>query len=114
MTDLKLYNSLTRKVEPFSPRTDNNVQMFVCGPTVYDYIHLGNARPFTFFDVAAKWLTHLGYTVEYIQNITDIDDKIIRRAGEQGREPLNYAAEYDEKFRADVAALGITAVTRSE
>lgn len=111
MNTLHIYNSLTRKVEPFEPMTAGTVHMFVCGPTVFDYIHIGNAKTFTFFDVVATWLRHSGYQVTYIQNITDIDDKIIRRAAEQGREPLTYAAEYDEKFQADMLALGNTAVT---
>jgi cysteinyl-tRNA synthetase len=110
--NVRLYNSLTRTVQPLEPRNGTSVQMFVCGPTVYDRVHLGNARTFTIFDVVAKWLRHRGYDVTYIQNITDIDDKIIARATEQGREPLNYAAEYDDAFRADMTALGNTAVSQ--
>jgi cysteinyl-tRNA synthetase len=109
---VKLYNSLTRTVEAFEPRKDKSVQMFVCGPTVYDRIHLGNARTFTVFDVVAKWLRYRGYEVEFIQNITDIDDKIIKRAIEQGRDPQEYAREFDEKFRTDMQALGNDAVSQ--
>ncbi len=108
---LRLYNSLTRTVEEFVPRDDKRVNMFVCGPTVYDRVHLGNARTFTVFDVVAKWLRHRGYDVHYIQNITDIDDRIIARAAEQQREPLGYAHEFDQKFRDDMQALGNDAVT---
>ena len=111
MSDLKLYNSLTRKVESFAPREAGKAQMFVCGPTVYDRIHIGNARTFTIFDVVAKWLRYRGLDVNYIQNITDIDDRIIARATEQGREPLEYARKFDELFRTDMKALGNTAVS---
>jgi cysteinyl-tRNA synthetase len=109
---LKLYNSLTRTEEEFVPRDGKKVQMFVCGPTVYDRIHIGNARTFTIFDVIAKWLVHSGYDVTYIQNITDIDDKIILRAGQKNEDPLKYAHEFDDAFRADMKALGNTAVTQ--
>ena len=84
------------------------LKMFVCGPTVYDYIHLGNARTLVFFDVAAKWLRHQGADLEYIQNITDIEDKILVRAKEQGREPQEFAREWEQKFYEDAKALGIT------
>jgi cysteinyl-tRNA synthetase len=108
---IQLYNSLTRKVEELIPREADSLSMFVCGPTVYDRIHLGNARTFTIFDVVAKWLRYRGLTVRYIQNITDIDDKIIRRAREAGRDPLEFAHEHDDLFRADMKALGNTAVS---
>lgn len=86
--------------------------MFVCGPTVYDFIHLGNARTFTIFDMVAKWLRHRGYDLTYIQNITDIDDKIIRRAAEQNRDPMEYAAEFAHAFRNDMQLLGIDSVSQ--
>lgn len=108
---IRLYNTLSRSVEEFVPRNSTKVHMFVCGPTVFDYIHIGNARPFTFFDVVAKWLRERGFDVTYIQNITDIDDKIILRAGQKNQDPLAYAHEYDEHFRSDVQKLGVTAVT---
>ncbi|MBI2064676.1 MAG: class I tRNA ligase family protein, partial [Candidatus Yanofskybacteria bacterium] len=102
-----IYNTLTKTKERLIPRHDNKVQMFVCGPTVYDYIHIGNARTFVFFDVVSKYLRQEGYEVDYIQNITDIDDKIIQRAKEARREPLEYAKEYYEKFKEDMKALGV-------
>lgn len=86
--------------------------MFVCGPTVYDYIHIGNARTFVFFDVVSKYLRHKGYDVDYIQNITDIDDKIIQRANENGRDPLEWAREYEDKFLKDIENIGVTGVSR--
>ena len=112
MTPIRLYNSLTRKTEELTPRTPGHVDMFVCGPTVYDRIHIGNARTFTIFDVVAKWLRHRGLEVNYIQNITDIDDRIIARANESGENPLEYARRLDEAFRADMQALGNDAVSQ--
>jgi cysteinyl-tRNA synthetase len=108
-----LYNTLTKTKEKIIPRHPSissgqaKIQMFVCGPTVYDYIHIGNARTFVFFDVVAKYLHSQGYEVDYIQNITDIDDKIIARAKESNRDPLEYAKEYYEKFKDDMKALGV-------
>src|SRR3989344_374373 len=104
---ITLYNTLTKTKEKLIPRDDNKIQMFVCGPTVYDYIHIGNARAFVFFDVVAKYLRYQEYEVDYIQNITDIDDKIIQRAKENSREPLEYAKEYFKKFKEDMDNLGI-------
>ena len=109
---LRIYNSLTRSVEDFVPREDKRVQMFVCGPTVYDFIHLGNARTFTVFDVVARWLRHRGYDVAYLQNITDIDDRIIVRSAERGEDALAYARTFDDAFRADMHALGNDAVSQ--
>jgi len=108
---VRLYNSLSRAMEEFVPLDGTRVRMFVCGPTVYDYIHLGNARTFTVFDMVAKWLRYRSFSVRYIQNITDIDDRIIVRAGERGRSPSEYAAEYETAFRDDMHALGNDAVT---
>ena len=105
---LHLYNTLTRKKEAFHPRVEKQVKLFVCGPTVYDYIHIGNARTFVFFDVVAKYLCQSGYTVVYIQNITDIDDRIIARGQAENKDPLALGEEYAKIFQADVSALGIT------
>ena len=82
--------------------------MFVCGPTVYDYSHLGHARVFVFFDTVAKYLRWLGYTVFYIVNITDVDDKIINRARERGKHPLELAREFEKYFMEDMLALNVT------
>ncbi|MBX4190419.1 cysteine--tRNA ligase [Candidatus Parcubacteria bacterium] len=105
---IKIHNTLTNKKEEFTPIEQNKVQMFVCGPTVYDYIHIGNARTFVFFDVAAKYLKNKGYEVDYIQNITDIDNKIIERAQKEGVDPLEYAKKYSDIFKQDMTALGVT------
>ncbi|HZZ99630.1 MAG TPA: cysteine--tRNA ligase [Candidatus Paceibacterota bacterium] len=106
---MEIYNTLTRKLEEFSPIEDKKVRMFACGPTVYDYIHIGNARTFVIFDSFAKYLRHQGYEVNYIQNITDIDNKIIDRAEKEGVDSLEYAHKFTEIFKADMAALGVTA-----
>jgi cysteinyl-tRNA synthetase len=80
MSTLSIFNTLTRKKETFAPRVAGEVGMYVCGPTVYDYFHVGNARTFTVFDMVARWLRTSGYRVTYVRNITDVDDKIITRA----------------------------------
>ncbi len=105
---LKVYNTRTRKLEVFKPLTGNRVFMFVCGPTVYDYPHVGHARLFVFFDTAAKWLRKLGYSVFYIVNITDVDDKIVNRASEEGIHPLELARRYERYFMEDMASLNVT------
>ena len=81
---LKLYNSLKRDIEHFSPIIDGKVGLYTCGPTVYDYSHIGNFRTFIFEDLLKRWLMHLGYDVNHIMNITDIDDKTIKKAIDQG------------------------------
>jgi len=104
----KILNTMSGQKEEFIPREEDKINMFVCGPTVYDYIHIGNARTFVFFDVVAKYLRHKGYEVNYIQNITDIDNKIIERAQKEGANPLEYAKKYTEIFKQDMQALGVT------
>ena len=105
---LKIYNTLSRRVEVFKPLVGRRVFMFVCGPTVYDYSHLGHARVFVFFDTVARYLKWLGYSVFYIVNITDVDDKIVNRARELGRHPLDLAREYEKYFAEDMASLNVT------
>jgi cysteinyl-tRNA synthetase len=87
-----LYNTLTRRQEEFTPIEPGKVRMYSCGPTVYDFFHIGNARTFTVFDMVYRWLTRTGYEVTYVRNITDIDDKIIERANENG-EPIGALTE---------------------
>src|ERR1700741_1244736 len=84
MTELQIQNTLTRRKEPFVPREPGKAGLYVCGPTVYDFIHIGTARTFTAFDMVARWLRTLGLEVTYVRNVTDIDDKIIERARERG------------------------------
>ncbi|HOH18534.1 MAG TPA: class I tRNA ligase family protein, partial [Bacilli bacterium] len=96
---IKIYNSLTRTIEEFKPIHENQVMMYVCGPTVYDHIHIGNSRPIIFFDVVARFFKYLGFEVTYVSNYTDIDDKIINRAKEEGLSE----AEVSEKYIAEIS-----------
>ncbi|MFZ5645646.1 MAG: cysteine--tRNA ligase [Bacillota bacterium] len=102
-----IYNTLTRQKEKFIPRDPGEVSMYVCGPTTYNYIHLGNARPFVFFDTVRRYFSYKGYKVHYVQNFTDIDDKIINRAREEGEDPIKLAAKYVDEYYHDVDALNI-------
>jgi len=112
MTKLKIYNTLSGKKELFKPRKGKQVNMFVCGPTVYDYSHIGHARLFVTFDVFAKYLKHIGYKVFYLQNITDIDDKIIGRAREKGVLPKALSSAFEKEYIKDMKALGIDSVSK--
>jgi len=109
---MKIYNTLTKKVEEIKPREAGKINLFVCGPTVYDFIHIGNARTFVFFDAFAKYLRSTGLDVEYVQNITDIDDRIITKAIVEKRVWSEIATQFEKTFIADMAALGVTAVSR--
>ncbi len=95
---VKIYNSATHAKEEFQPIEEGKVRMYVCGPTVYDNIHIGNARTFISFDVIRRWLIASGYEVTFAQNLTDVDDKIINRANEQGRTAEEVATEFSNKF----------------
>ena len=95
---MKIYNSQTHQKEEFHPIEEGKVRMYVCGPTVYDNIHIGNARTFISFDVIRRWLIASGYEVTFAQNLTDVDDKIIKRANEQGRTAAEVASEFSDKF----------------
>ena len=108
MSSLKLYNTLTRAKEDFVPADDNNVRMYVCGPTVYDYAHIGNARPVIVFDVLFRLLRHLygADHVKYVRNITDVDDKINARAAERGVSIRELTEDTNRIFQDDVQALG--------
>ncbi len=104
---LKIYNSLSRKKEQFQAITPHVVNMYVCGPTVYDYIHIGNARPLIFFDVVRRYLSSLAYKVNYVVNFTDVDDKLIRKAEELDLTVYEVADKYIEAYFLDARALGI-------
>ncbi|GAB2695653.1 cysteine--tRNA ligase [Paenibacillus thermoaerophilus] len=108
---VQIYNTMTRTKERFVPLKPGQVSMYVCGPTVYDYIHIGNARPVIFFDVVHRYLTFLGYDVKYVVNFTDVDDKLIRRAAEQGTTVTEVADKYIRAFLEDEAALGVKPAT---
>ncbi len=107
MTTLKVYNTATRKKEPFEPLDPANVRMYVCGPTVYDYAHVGNARPVVVFDLMARLLRHIygAAHVTYARNITDIDDKIMARAAEKGEDINAITTRFADAYHADMAAL---------
>ncbi len=104
---MKLYNSMTRKKETFMPLEPGKVRMYVCGPTVYNYFHIGNARPFMIFDALRRYMKYRGYEVKYVQNFTDVDDKIIQRAKEEGATPEAIAQKYIDAYFQDADALGI-------
>ncbi|MBR1672010.1 MAG: cysteine--tRNA ligase [Fretibacterium sp.] len=104
---LTLYNDLTRRKEPFVPLKKGEVSFYSCGPTVYDYFHIGNARPFIVFDVLRRYLEHLGYKVTFVQNFTDIDDKMIHRAHREGITVPELAERFIAEYRKDAVALGI-------
>lgn len=108
---MKLYNTLTRQKEEFVPIEEGKVRMYACGPTVYDYIHIGNARPAIVFDVLRRYLEYRGYEVTFVQNFTDVDDKIINRANELGISPKELADTYIEEYFKDADALGIRRAT---
>ncbi len=107
-----VYTTLLRRKAPFIPQNDKKVQLFVCGPTVYDDSHLGHARTYVAFDVIARYLRYRGYDVFYLQNITDIDDKIITRAREEGVPWNELADRYTNAYREDMRALKITSVNK--
>lgn len=104
---LLVYNTLSRSKEKFVPMLDKKVKMFVCGQTVYDDAHLGHARTYICFDMIVRWLRHLDYAVKYVQNITDIEDKIINRARELGKDPIELARHYEARFLEDMNAIGV-------
>ena len=104
---LKIYNSLSRQLEEFSPLTEGHVSMYSCGPTVYDYIHIGNARTALITDIIRRYLAYKGYAVKLVQNLTDIDDKIINRAQTLGTSPNQLAHKNGEAYFEDTQRLGI-------
>jgi cysteinyl-tRNA synthetase len=104
---IKLYSTQTRTKEEFHPREEGTVHMYVCGPTVYNYIHIGNARTFISFDTIRRYFIWRGYNVTFVQNLTDVDDKIINKAREEGRTAAEVAAEYSQAFIEDMHAAGV-------
>ncbi|MEK6840446.1 MAG: cysteine--tRNA ligase [Nanoarchaeota archaeon] len=109
---LKLYNTLSRKTEIFSPISKNKVNFFACGPTVYDCSHLGHAKTYIQFDMIAKYLRFRGFKVNYLQNITDIDDKIIKKANETGENWKNISRRYEKLYKEDMKILGVDSVNK--
>lgn len=114
MKGLRLYNTMSHKKELFSPLNPGKVSIFVCGPTVQGPIHLGHARTYLFFDMVARYLTHLGLKVDLLINITDIDERITAAAKEARTDPEDFAARNSRLFREDMSALGISTVSKFE
>ncbi len=110
---LKIYNSLTKRKEEFIPLEDNHVRMYNCGPTVYDYFHIGNARNFITAEVIRRYMEYKGYKVTFVQNVTDIEDKIIKRAIDTGVQPSDVASRFTEEYFKDMEMLGIKPPTFS-
>ena len=104
---IKLYNSLTRQKEEFKPIEEGKVKMYVCGPTVYNYIHIVNARPAIVFDTVRRFLEYVGYDVEYVLNFTDVDDKLIKAANELGEEVPDIAERFIKAYKEDVSKLHV-------
>ncbi|MCT4781050.1 MULTISPECIES: cysteine--tRNA ligase [Exiguobacterium] len=104
---IQLYNSMTGKKEPFKPLEEGKVKMYVCGPTVYNYIHIGNARPAIVFDTVRRYFTYRGYEVKYVSNFTDVDDKIIRTANELGEDYHELTKRFIDAYHADTGALNV-------
>jgi cysteinyl-tRNA synthetase len=109
---IKVYNTLTKTKEEFRSIQDKNVKMFVCGPTVYDYTHIGHAKSYIAFDVIAKYLRYRGFEVFYLQNITDIDDRVINRANELGVSPKEVAEDFTLKYYMDMEDLNVDSVDK--
>ncbi|WP_141503786.1 cysteine--tRNA ligase [Paenibacillus luteus] len=108
---VSLFNTLSRQKETFVPQEPGKVKMYVCGPTVYDYIHIGNARPVIFFDVVRRYLEDVGNEVQYVVNFTDVDDKLIRKAEQLGTTVPEVAEKFIAAFYADIEALGVHKAT---
>lgn len=108
---IKIYNTLTKQKEEFKPIEPHKVRMYVCGPTVYNLIHIGNARPYIVFDTVRRYFESVGYEVNYVQNFTDVDDKIIKKANEEGRSTNEVVTQYIEETLKDVHNLNVTPAT---
>jgi len=104
---MKIYNTLTNQKEEFIPMDKNEVKIYACGPTVYNFFHIGNARPFIIFDTLRRYLEYRGYGVKFVQNFTDVDDKIIKRANEEGISSEEVAKKYIDEYYTDAKGLGI-------
>lgn len=104
---MRIYNTLSRKKEEFVPLEPGKVRIYACGPTVYNYIHIGNARPICVFDVLRRYLEYRGYEVKFVQNFTDIDDKLIKKANEEGITVAEVAERYIAEYKKDAEGLGV-------
>ena len=109
---MKLYNTLAKTKEEFKPLEENKVRMYVCGPTVYNYIHIGNARPMIVFDTVRRYFEYKGYDVNYVSNFTDVDDKIIKKSIEEGISAEEVAKRYIDECKKDMEAMNIKPATK--
>ena len=109
---IKVYNTLTREKEVFKPLKDKKVNLFICGITPYFYSHIGHAKTYVQFDFIVKYLRYRGYKVTYLQNVTDIDDKIIKRAKQEGISPKEHAKKFEKEYYADMKSLGVDSVDK--
>ena len=110
---IEIYNTLTKKKEEFKPIEDGKVSMYVCGPTVYNFIHIGNARPMIVFDTVRRYLEYKGYDVSYVSNFTDVDDKIIKAAIEEGTTATEISERYIKECKQDMAGMNIEPATKN-
>ena len=110
---MKLYNTLSKKKEEFVPIEEGKVRMYVCGPTVYNYIHIGNARPMIVFDTVRRYFEYKGYEVNYVSNFTDVDDKIINKSIEEGISASEVSERYIQECKKDMADLNIKPATKN-
>ena len=108
---MKIYNTLTKKKEEFVPIEEGKVRMYVCGPTVYNLIHIGNARPMIVFDTVRRYMEHKGYEVNYVSNFTDVDDKIIKKAIEEGVDSQIISQRYIAECKKDMESLNVRPAT---
>lgn len=108
---MKIYNTLSKRKEEFKPIEEGKVRMYVCGPTVYNLIHIGNARPMIIFDTVRRYMEHKGYEVNYVSNFTDVDDKIIKKANEEGVEPSVISERYIAECKKDMAGMNVKPAT---
>ena len=108
---MKIYNTLSRQKEEFVPIEEGKVRMYVCGPTVYNFIHIGNARPMIVFDTVRRYLEYKGYEVNYVSNFTDVDDKIINKAIEEGRSAAEVSRQYIEECKKDMEGMNVKPAT---
>ena len=109
--EIRIYNSLTNQIESFKPINEGKVSMYVCGPTVYNFVHIGNMRPVVVFDTFRLFLTYIGYDVKYVSNYTDVDDKIINKANEEGTDYMTISERYIAEYKTDAQGLGVKEAT---
>ena len=108
---MRIYNSLTKSKQEFKPINEGKVGMYVCGPTVYNYIHIGNARPMIVFDTVRRYLEYKGYEVNYVSNFTDVDDKIIKKANEEGVDSSVISERFIKECQKDMNDLNVKEAT---